>query len=62
MSKDKKEWRPVAIDVAANPHHYTKGQRFLAWCYLYESKTGKPVRQITLPPYRGAVPDKEEKK
>ena len=53
-------WREAAIKIAANPHLYTKGQRYLAWCYLYESKTGQPVRQTQLPNSCGAVQNKEQ--
>lgn len=53
-------WREAAIHVAANPHLYTAGQRYLAWCYLYESKTGHPVRQTQLPDCYGTVQNKEQ--
>ena len=60
MSATREEWRAAAIDVAANPHRYTASQRYLAWCYLYESKTGRPVRQTILAPCQGAVLNKEK--
>jgi hypothetical protein len=32
-----------------NPELYSESQRYLAWCYYYEGKTGKPVRQSVVP-------------
>jgi hypothetical protein len=56
----RKAWREAAIKVAANPHQYSASERYLAWCFLYEEKTGRPVRQTALPPCEGAVQNKEQ--
>ena len=68
MRRTLEQWRRTAVTIAANPADYSPSQRWMAWAFLYEQKTGQPLRQINSefpggtqsPSCRGAVQNKEE--
>jgi len=68
MRRTIETWRRTAVTIAANPADYSAGQRWMAWAFLYQHKTGQPLRQINSEPVderkspscRGAVQNKEE--
>ena len=51
-------WDRDATYIASHPEEFTPTQRYLAWCYLYQKKTGKSIRQINLPDCSETIPDK----
>jgi len=68
MRRTIEQWRRTAVTIAANPADYSPSQRWMAWAFLYEQKTGQPLRQTNTelqsltqsPSCRGAVHNKEE--
>lgn len=42
-------WDKEVEHIMHNPELYSESQRNLAWCYHYQKKTGKPVRQVITP-------------
>ena len=49
MTDTVQNWDKTVKHIMHNPELYSESQRYLAWCYYYEGKTGKPVRQSVVP-------------
>jgi hypothetical protein len=68
MRRTIEQWRRTAVTIAANPADYSPSQRWMAWAFLYEQKTGQPLRQTNTelqsltqsPSCQGTVHNNEE--